>query len=218
MHASSFEPAVPGGPRVSVADRSGLRACLVWWSNWEARGLSTGPAPSRTPSASGRRKGRHDRPQSRRPGQARLEDPRAVRPGRAPLSLALSAANHDAFARQPLVRPIPAIRSRQRPAPPQAQRKSQPCYAPRPGRQRPQRRGPLRRARGHDVDVPGAGGAALPAGAALVLAAGQAGSAEHGPATGRRPAFGAPADAAAGAELVPELLVEEPGCLAPPDS
>jgi hypothetical protein len=61
----------------------------------------------------GRKKGIFAPAQPSGPRQIRLKDPRAVRPGCLPLSVAVSTANtNDSFALKPLVMAIPAIRTR----------------------------------------------------------------------------------------------------------
>ncbi|MFE3280288.1 transposase [Nocardia sp. NPDC059239] len=62
------------------------------------------------------RKGIFDRAEPGRPRQSRLEDPCAVRPRRIPVSMGDSAANiNDVEALKPLVKAIPAVRSRRGP-------------------------------------------------------------------------------------------------------
>ncbi len=61
-------------------------------------------------------RGTFDRPEPSRSRQARFEDPRAVRPRGNPSSVGISAANtNDAEALRPLMRAIPAVRSRRGP-------------------------------------------------------------------------------------------------------
>jgi hypothetical protein len=82
-----------------------------------ARAVSwTGHRRSSTPRRCGRKKGVADRPEPRRPGQAGQQAARAVRgAGRPAGRRGLGRQRRDSHALQPLVKAIPAVRSRRGP-------------------------------------------------------------------------------------------------------